>query len=86
MSLSEPGSSAEESFFSAEKGTKLASVLKHLPADERLAIQLFIIDELPADRVARIVGWPNAKAVYNRVYRALAVVRSELEQQGFERS
>jgi len=86
VSLNETESLADEALFSAETGTQLAAVLKHLAADERLAIQLFVIDELPAERVAKIVGWPNAKAVYNRVYRALAEARKELEQQGFDRT
>ncbi|MGH7471537.1 MAG: RNA polymerase sigma factor [Longimicrobiales bacterium] len=63
----------------------LADMLDGLPADERLALQLFVIDELPAPDVARLVGWPNAKAVYNRVYRALAVLRDRLQQQGVGR-
>ena len=86
VALDEGESSSEEALHSAETGTQLAAALKILPADERLAIQLFVIDELPADRVARIVRWPNAKAVYNRVYRALALVRKDLERQGFKPS
>jgi DNA-directed RNA polymerase specialized sigma24 family protein len=50
-----------------------------------VAVQLFVIDELPAKDVARIVGAPNAKAVYNRVYRALAAAREELERAGIRR-
>jgi RNA polymerase sigma factor (sigma-70 family) len=85
VSLEEEEAPGEDALHSAETGTRLASALKTLPPDERLAIQLFVIDELPADRVARIVRWPNAKAVYNRVYRALALVRKDLERQGFNR-
>lgn len=86
VTLDEIESAGEDALFSAETGTRLGVALKTLPADERLAIQLFVIDELPAERVARIVKWPNAKAVYNRVYRALAVVRKDLERQGFNPS
>jgi DNA-directed RNA polymerase specialized sigma24 family protein len=60
----------------------MAVALQSLSADERLAVQLFVVDELPAVEVARIVGWPNAKAVYNRVYRALAQLRLRLEGEG----
>jgi hypothetical protein len=47
-----------------------------------MAVQLFIIDEIDAATVARTVGWPNAKAVYNRVHRALDRLRSEVERLG----
>jgi RNA polymerase sigma factor (sigma-70 family) len=75
---------AEDTMIAAESTELLSSVLEILPNDERLAVQLFVIDELPAQRVARVVGWPNAKAVYNRVYRSLAVLRKELERRGVE--
>lgn len=61
---------------------RLASVIGSLAADDRLALQLCVIDELPAADVARTVGWPNAKTVYNRVYRVLAKLRRACEQQG----
>jgi len=60
-------------------------ILASLSAEDRVAVQLYVIDELPAEDVARIVGAPNAKAVYNRVYRALAAVRGELERAGIRR-
>jgi DNA-directed RNA polymerase specialized sigma24 family protein len=37
---------------------------------------------MAAADVARLVGWPDAKAVYNRVYRALATLRAELGREG----
>jgi len=68
----------------SESASRLEAALATLPPDERLAIQLFVIDELSADAVARTVGWPNAKAVYNRVHRALAVLRREVTRLGLE--
>lgn len=68
----------------SESAARLGEVLATLPADERLAVQLFVVDELPAAAVARAVGWPNAKAVYNRVHRSLARLRRELEQRGLK--
>jgi DNA-directed RNA polymerase specialized sigma24 family protein len=50
--------------------------------DDRLAIQLFVVDDLPAADVARVLGFPSAKTVYNRVYRALADLRARLERAG----
>ena len=64
---------------------RLATTLATQPDDVRLAVQLFVIDELPAAQVASIVGWPNAKAVYNRVHRALAALRATLEAEGVGR-
>ena len=66
----------------AEHGPRLAEALESLPPDDRLAIQLFVVDELPAADVARIAGFPSAKTVYNRVYRALAELRLRLERAG----
>src|SRR5712692_1999318 len=64
---------------------RLMVALQALPRDEQVAVQLFVIEELPAADVARLVGWPNAKAVYNRVYRALGEIRAGLEAQGIRR-
>lgn len=63
----------------------LAQALRILPPDVRTAVLLFVVNDVPAVQVARTVGWPNAKAVYNRVYRALADVRIALERQGIGR-
>jgi RNA polymerase sigma factor (sigma-70 family) len=74
--------SGDQGLAHAELARRIAESLQSLPADERLAVQLFVVDELPAGEVAKIVGWPNAKAVYNRVYRALARLRAELQRAG----
>jgi RNA polymerase sigma factor (sigma-70 family) len=60
-------------------------LLSSLTAEERVAVQLYVIHELPAEDVARIIGAPNAKVVYNRVYRALAAARGTLERAGIRR-
>jgi RNA polymerase sigma factor (sigma-70 family) len=66
----------------AEQRALLARVLDTLPPDDRLAVQLYIVDEVPAEQVARALGYPNTKTVYNRVYRALAAIRASLERVG----
>jgi len=66
----------------AEQRVMLARALEALPADERLAVQLYVVDEMPAEEVARVLGYPNAKTVYNRVYRALGAIRGHLAQAG----
>jgi len=63
-----------------ESSSRVGAAMSALEPDERLAVQLFVIDEVPAAQVAKIVGWPNAKTVYNRVSRALARMRKELAQ------
>ena len=65
-----------------EQAARLAEALDSLSPEDRVAIQLFVVDELPAADVARILGLPNAKAVYNRVYRTLSELRARLERAG----
>lgn len=66
----------------AQMRSRLRKALASLPAEERLGVQLYVVDGLPAAEVAQTLGWPNAKAVYNRVYRALTRLRAALELQG----
>ena len=66
----------------AEQETFLVRALETLAPDDRLAVQLYVVDEVPAEQVARALGFPNVKTVYNRVYRALAAIRAHLEQAG----
>ncbi|HTO73744.1 MAG TPA: sigma-70 family RNA polymerase sigma factor [Gemmatimonadales bacterium] len=73
---------ASERAEAAESADQVERALAALAPDLRLAITLFIVDGLPAARVARLVGWPGAKTVYNRVSRALARLREDLERGG----
>lgn len=66
----------------SESAHRVAGAMQALSGADRLAVQLFVVEELPAADVAKLVGWPNAKAVYNRVYRALDLLRLELERLG----
>ena len=63
----------------SERREELERALGSLSAEERVAVELYVMEEMPAESVAKVVGWPNAKAVYNRVYRALDVMRQRLE-------
>lgn len=63
----------------------LESVLATLPPEDRAALRLYVVEGMAADAVARVLGLPNSKAVYNRVYRILAALRSRLEQAGLGR-
>jgi RNA polymerase sigma factor (sigma-70 family) len=70
---------------SAEQRELLEQALNTLSTQDRLILDLYVQNELPAEAVATIVGLPNAKAVYNRAYRALADLRQQLEKVGFTR-
>ena len=82
LSAEEAGPLPLESLEESESAARLASAMEMLRPDERLAIQLFVVNELDAATVARTVGWPNAKTVYNRVHRALTRIRAEVERLG----
>ena len=68
----------------AEQRAVLDSALASLADEDRLVVQLYVVEEMPAEQVARALGCPNAKTVYNRVYRALATVRASLERAGIK--
>jgi RNA polymerase sigma factor (sigma-70 family) len=68
-----------------ERAKLVEDALGKLTPVERTAVELYVMEELPADAVARILGLTNAKAVYNMVYRALGSVRSELTRLGVRR-
>jgi RNA polymerase sigma factor (sigma-70 family) len=63
----------------------LAGALAALSDVDRVAIELYVVEELPAAEVARMLGLPNAKAVYNRVHRALEVLRGQVARSGARR-
>ena len=70
----------DDSAVAHERREELEAALTLLSAEERVAVELFVVEEMSADAVAKVLGWSNAKAVYNRVYRALAVMRSRLKE------
>lgn len=72
----------ERRLAAGEMRARLAPALAMLPADERVALRLYVIEKLPAADVARVLGWPGAKTVYNRVYRSLMQLRELLDAQG----
>jgi RNA polymerase sigma factor (sigma-70 family) len=68
-----------------ERAALMEEGLASLTPEDRVAVELYVMENLPAEDVARIVGLPNAKAVYNRVYRALSDLREWLEAAGHRR-
>lgn len=69
----------------AEQSHFVERALGVLNPEDRLIVELYVLEQLPAEAVARVLGLANPKAVYNRAYRALAVVREELERAGVRR-
>lgn len=78
------GETTDDPAVLAERQTVLAEALAAVSAEDRLAVQLFVVDGVPAAEVARAMSLPNPKAVYNRVYRALAAIRERLRAAGIE--
>jgi len=73
---------ATDSAETADIAARLADALATFPPAHRLAVELFVIEGMPAAQVAHVVGWHNAKAVYNNVYRMLDALREKLERVG----
>jgi RNA polymerase sigma factor (sigma-70 family) len=65
-----------------DRHARLEEAMSILSAEDRVAVQLYVIEGMPAIDVARILGATGAKAVYNRVYRALSAIRAHLEKAG----
>jgi RNA polymerase sigma factor (sigma-70 family) len=80
-----PQVQAPSSGETAERRAVLGEAVRALDTSERRAVDLYVIEERPAASVAKILGLPNAKAVYNRVYRALGILRERLEKAGIRR-
>jgi RNA polymerase sigma-70 factor (ECF subfamily) len=60
---------------------KTAQAFGHLPPKLRIAATLAVIEELPQKEVAAALGISVA-AVKLRIFRALRLLRKDLEQQG----
>ena len=74
-----------EQVVSFDASAKVARLLGQLEPSTRLAVVMFVVDGTPAADIARALGWPDAKSVYNRVYRALAAMRRELDMHDISR-
>jgi RNA polymerase sigma factor (sigma-70 family) len=62
-----------------ERSAALEAALESLTPEDRLVLELYVIEELPARDVARMMKLQDAKAVYNHSYRALAALRAVLK-------
>lgn len=66
----------------AERSAVLEQALGSLGPQDRVVVELYVMEGMSAEEVARIVRLPNAKAVYNRAYRALAALRAWIAAAG----
>ena len=86
-----PGVVEPEAWAALEEGARAASgralrrLLSELPPEDRVLLGLYVVQGAPASAVARVLGLPGAKAVYNRAYRLLAGLRARLDAEGMER-
>lgn len=80
-----PVAPADQQLLQEDAARRVAGFLELIDPRDRLAIQLFVVDGLPAAEVARVVGWPNAKMVYNRVSRGLGELRERLVRAGLSK-
>ena len=69
-----------------ERSRRIEQALQTLPAQDRAAVELYVLEDLSAADIARLLGLRNAKAAYNRVYRALDVLRKHMADLGLTRS
>ena len=76
------GDQPDTELMSSETREWLREALETLPTEERVALQLYVLEGLSAADVARLVGWDSAKTVYNHVYRSLSAVRRFLLDRG----
>lgn len=76
-----PAPSAPDPAITAEIRRKIASAFGRLPPRLRVAASLAVIEELPRKEVAESLGISVA-AVKLRVFRALRLLRKDLQQQG----
>jgi RNA polymerase sigma factor (sigma-70 family) len=79
-----PSEVLDQRLLHSELLDRLGPALAALSPEDRLALQLYVVEGLPAEDVARLLGWKSAKTVYNHVYRALAAVRDHLKREGLE--
>ena len=61
-----------------EMVARLAVAMERLSPEDRSAVMLFCVHGMGAKDVAKTLGWPGAKTVYNRVSRSLNRLKVEL--------
>ena len=78
--------SAESETIRRERDARLNAELQTLPPQDRLLLVLRFEDDLPASRIAGIVGLPTSFHVYRRLNAVLARLRTALISRGIDGS
>jgi RNA polymerase sigma factor (sigma-70 family) len=76
----------DDHLLSSETGAVLREGLAMLSPDDRLTVELYVVEGLSAAEVARRLGLSGPGTVYKRVYRSLSRLRDFLRSRGLELS
>lgn len=82
--IASPSELPDQRLLRDELLNRVGPALKALTPQARLALQLYVVEGVPAEEVARLLEWKSAKTVYNRVYRSLAALRDHLKREGLK--
>ena len=85
-SISDSSPSVDAQTMVDERNAILCSELRRLTPRERLMIALRYQDDLPASRIAEIIGLPSPFHVYRQLDGTLAKLRRALETRGIDNS
>lgn len=75
---------ADDTLCSASRDAVVASAIGSLPARERLLLKLRFEDDLPASRIAQVLGLPTPFHVYRQLNGVLAQLRTLLLVRGVD--
>jgi RNA polymerase sigma-70 factor (ECF subfamily) len=76
-SLADTGAGPSTAMARAEEERLLVAALGRVPLDDQLALELYYLEEMPMESVARVLGVTKSAAI-NRVHRAREAVREAL--------
>jgi len=79
-------SPADEGVIRGHRDQCLRNALRSLTPRERFLLTLRFEDELPASKIATVLGLPSPFHVYRKLNAVLASLRGELESKGIENS
>ena len=82
--LPDEGAGVEERVLSGEACRALREAVRRLPDRYRLPVLLYYMEELTQREIAGILGLPE-ETVKTRLRRARAILRKDMEGQGYER-
>lgn len=84
--LTGPERMADAEVIRSHRDECLRAELAHLTPRERLLLTLRFEDDLPASRIAGIIGLPTPFHVYRKLNAILAALRTQLESKGIDNS